>query len=109
VDRVEPCEYLEKESMSAVRKPSVATENEPQAEHKRPIYHVTKLEKCKLEQDGPSGYRYVIEGGYAPITGFRTGTKENVLSHASMLAKEMNARRGVKGTKHIVIGKPKTA
>lgn len=95
--------------MSAVRKPTDATQTESQADHKRPIYHVTKLEKCKLDQDGPSGYRYVIEGGYAPITGFRTGTKENVHTHASALAKEMNARRGVKGTKHIVIGKPKSA
>ena len=40
------------------------------------IYHVTKLEKCKLDQAGPSGYRYVIEGGYAPITGFHIGSKE---------------------------------
>ncbi|MGE0482759.1 MAG: hypothetical protein AB7Q81_01320 [Gammaproteobacteria bacterium] len=95
--------------MSAVRKTSEAPASEATPDHKRPIYHVTKLEKCKLEQNGPSGYRYVIEGGYAPITGFRTGTKEHVLSHASSLAKEMNARRGVKGTKHIVIGKPKTA
>ena len=71
------------------------------------IYHVTKLEKCKLDQAGPSGYRYVIEGGYAPITGFHICSKEAVLAHASALAKEMNARRGVKGTRHIVIGKPK--
>jgi hypothetical protein len=73
------------------------------------IYHVTKLEKCKLESDGPSGYRYVIEGGYAPITGFYTGSRDHVMTHATALAKEMNNRRGVKGTKHIVIGKPKIA
>ena len=54
------------------------------------IYHVTK-----------------IEGGYAPITGFHTGSKDAVMIHASALAREMNARRGVKGTRHIVIGKPK--
>ena len=97
--------------MSAVRKTVAARVDDgaPASEHKRPIYHVTKLEKCKLDQNGPSGYRYIIEGGYAPITGFRTGTKEHVMSHASTLAKEMNNRRGVKGTKHIVIGKPKTA
>jgi hypothetical protein len=97
--------------MSAVRKPAAAQidEEDTQAPHKRPIYHVTKLEKCKLDRNGPSGYRYVIEGGYAPITGFRAGTKDHVQSHAAMLAKEMNNRRGVKGTKHIVIGKPKTA
>lgn len=71
------------------------------------IYHVTKIEKCKLDQAGPSGYRYVIEGGYAPITGFHTGSKDAVMIHASALAREMNARRGVKGTRHIVIGKPK--
>lgn len=95
--------------MSAVVK---ATETGPaviENEGRRPIYHVTKLEKCKLDQSGPSGYRYVIEGGYAPITGFHTGSKEHVLNHASALAKEMNNRRGVKGTKHIVIGKPKAA
>jgi hypothetical protein len=71
------------------------------------VYNVTALEKCKLDPEGPNGYRYIIEGGYAPITGFRTGSREKVLQHASELAKEMNNRRGVKGTKHIVIGKPK--
>jgi len=94
--------------MSAVIKPTpTAPADERDHEGRRPIYHVTKLEKCKLDHTGQSGYRYVIEGGYAPITGFHTGSKEHVLNHASALAKEMNARRGVKGTKHIVIGKPK--
>ena len=93
--------------MSAVPKTKESASAEPQKEGKRPIYHVTKLEKCKLDGGGPSGYRYVIEGGYAPITGFRAGTKEHVHNHATTLAKEMNNRRGVKGTKHIVIGKPK--
>lgn len=95
--------------MSAVAKPKDTPEAEKQNPGTRPIYHVTKLEKCKLDQGGPSGYRYVIEGGYAPITGFRTGTKDHVMKHASALVKEMNARRGLKGTKHIVIGKPKTS
>ncbi len=71
------------------------------------IYHVGRLEKTKLDNAGPSGYRYTIEGGYAPITGFRVGSKEDVGAHASSLAKEMNERRGLKGTKHIVIGKPR--
>ena len=96
--------------MSAVAKSTAPPKsNEPVGPgHVEPIYHVTRVEKCKLDQSGPTGYRYVIEGGYAPITGFHTGTKEHVLTHASTLAKEMNARRGLKGTKHIVIGKPKT-
>ena len=93
--------------MNAVPKPIEPVKLDDQNEGRRPIYHVTKLEKCKLDHSGPSGYRYVIEGGYAPITGFHTGSKEHVFTHASTLAKEMNARRGVKGTKHIVIGKPK--
>ena len=93
--------------MSAVPKTKESTAPETLNEGNKPIYHVTKLEKCKLSQGGPSGYRYIIEGGYAPITGFRTGTKENVLTQASSLATEMNNRRGMKGTKHIVIGKPK--
>ena len=93
--------------MSALPKTKEPISSESMNPGTRPIYHVTRLEKCKLDSDGPSGYRYVIEGGYAPITGFRTGTKENVLKHASALVKEMNARRGLKGTKHIVIGKPK--
>ena len=93
--------------MSAVPKSKDSINAESQNPGTRPIYHVTKLEKCKLDRSGPSGYRYVIEGGYAPITGFRTGTKDNVMKHASALVKEMNARRGLKGTKHIVIGKPK--
>jgi hypothetical protein len=71
------------------------------------IYHVTRLEKTKLDNAGPIGYRYTIEGGYAPIAGFRTGSKEDVGAHATALAKEMNERRGLKGTKHIVIGKPR--
>jgi len=71
------------------------------------IYHVSRLEKTKLDNAGPVGYRYTIEGGYAPITGFRTGSKEDVSAHATSLAKEMNERRGLKGTKHIVIGKPR--
>ncbi len=95
--------------MSALPKTKESSTPENLNEGNKPIYHVTKLEKCKLEQGGPSGYRYVIEGGYAPITGFRAGTKDHVHSHASSLAKEMNNRRGMKGTKHIVIGKPKTS
>ena len=93
--------------MSAVIKPNFPLKVEAPVDTRPPIYFVTKLEKCKLDHGGPTGYRYVIEGGYAPITGFHTGSKEHVLTHASALAKEMNARRGVKGTKHIVIGKPK--
>ena len=83
--------------------PGEKREQDPQ------VYNVTALEKCRLDPEGPSGYRYIIEGGYAPITGFRTGSREKVFQHASELAKEMNNRRGVKGTKHIVIGKPKGA
>ena len=94
--------------MSAVAKSTAPPKTDEQNEHTKPIYFVTRVEKCKLNQGGPSGYRYVIEGGYAPITGFHTGTKDHVHTHATTLAKEMNARRGLKGTKHIVIGKPKT-
>ena len=94
--------------MSAVVKPSAPAKTDEQSGGgPKAIYHVTRVERCKLDQSGQSGYRYVIEGGYAPITGFHTGTKELVSTHASDLAKEMNARRGLKGTKHIVIGKPK--
>lgn len=95
--------------MSAQPKTKDSLPGESLNEGNKPIYHVTKLEKCKLNQGGPSGYRYIIEGGYAPITGFRAGTKEHVHTHAASLAKEMNNRRGMKGTKHIVIGKPKTS
>ena len=95
-------------SAAPKRPESIKIEADPDS-RRPPLYHVTKLEKCRLDQNGPSGYRYIIEGGYAPITGFHIGSKEHVLGHASTLAKEMNARRGVKGTKHIVIGKPKTA
>jgi hypothetical protein len=94
--------------MSAVVKVANPPKPTDQTGHKKPIYHVTRVEKCKLDKTGPSGYRYVIEGGYAPITGFHTGTKEHVFNHATNLAEEMNNRRGLKGTKHIVIGKPKS-
>ena len=93
--------------MSALLNSKQQSANSEKREQDIQVYNVTALEKCKLDPEGPSGYRYVIEGGYAPITGFKTGSRENVLQHASELAKEMNNRRGVKGTKHIVIGKPK--
>ena len=93
--------------MSALPKSKQQSAPTEKREQDMQVYNVTALEKCKLDPEGPNGYKYVIEGGYAPITGFRTGSRENVLQHASELAKEMNNRRGVKGTKHIVIGKPK--
>ena len=93
--------------MSALLNSKQQSANSEKREQDIQVYNVTALEKCKLDPEGPNGYKYVIEGGYAPITGFRTGSRENVLQHASELAKEMNNRRGVKGTKHIVIGKPK--
>jgi len=92
--------------VSGLKTKELTPEEEATAK-KLAIYHVTRLEKCKLDKNGPSGYRYVIEGGYAPITGFRAGSKDDVTGHAAALAKEMNERRGLKGTKHIVIGKPK--
>ena len=95
--------------MSALQKSKEESASEGKSGQEPQVYNVTALEKCKLAPEGPSGYRYIIEGGYAPITGFRTGSREKVLEHASDLAREMNNRRGVKGTKHIVIGKPKGA
>ena len=45
--------------------------------------------------DGAKGnwYRYVIEGGYAPVTGTRPGTQKQVSAYANELTKELNARQ----------------
>ena len=58
------------------------------------IYRLAEVEKTPT----PSGakgnwYRYVIEGGYAPVTGTKPGTQKQVVAYASELTKELNARQ----------------
>lgn len=58
------------------------------------IYKLSEVEKMP-PPDGAKGnwYRYVIEGGYAPVTGTRPGTQKQVTAYANELTKELNARQ----------------
>ncbi|MEM7542131.1 MAG: hypothetical protein AAF384_11195 [Pseudomonadota bacterium] len=72
-----------------------------------PLYRLTKVERIRSVDGRGVWHRYIIEGGYAPVTGSRSGTKEQVTTYATKLAEEMNARRFLRDGKQIVIGKPK--
>jgi hypothetical protein len=50
------------------------------------IYHVVSIEP---ENDG---YRYKIFGGYAPLCGWRKGSREDVERYARRLAANVNRR-----------------
>lgn len=58
------------------------------------IYKLSEVAKMPTP-DGAKGnwYRYVIEGGYAPVTGTRPGTQKQVTAYANELTKELNARQ----------------
>lgn len=58
------------------------------------IYTLSEVAKTP-SPDGAKGnwYRYVIEGGYAPVTGTRPGTQKQVVAYANELTKELNARQ----------------
>ncbi len=59
------------------------------------FYQVASVEKIEAPEgaSGRSWYRYVIEGGYAPITGCRAGTQKQITEYARRLAADMNTRR----------------
>ncbi len=61
-------------------------------------YRVAQVEKM-ASPDGAKGswFQYVIEGGYAPVTGSRPGTQKQVSAYARQLADELNARRSSGG------------
>ncbi len=58
-------------------------------------YELTVVEQTKSPMEGDRGkwYRYVIEGGYAPIIGQRKGTKEQIVKYGKHLAAELNLRK----------------
>ncbi len=60
-------------------------------------YYVTTVQKTDIPEGGKgrTWYRYVIEGGYAPITGSRPGPQKQIEESASQLAAELNARSGI--------------
>ncbi|MFT4563572.1 MAG: hypothetical protein ACI9BW_003328 [Gammaproteobacteria bacterium] len=61
-------------------------------------YRVAQVEKMP-SPDGAKGswFQYVIEGGYAPVTGAKPGTQKQVSAYAKLLADELNARRSSGG------------
>ncbi len=61
-------------------------------------YRVAHVEKTQ-SPEGAKGnwFQYVIEGGYAPVTGARPGTQKQVSAYARQLADELNARRSSGG------------
>ena len=50
------------------------------------IYKLSEVEKVPTP-DGAKGnwFRYIIEGGYAPVTGSRPGTQKQVVAYANEL------------------------
>ena len=60
-------------------------------------YHVASVEKVDMPEGGrgASWYRYVIAGGYAPLTGSRRGTQKQISEYAKQLVGELNARSGL--------------
>ena len=61
-------------------------------------YRVAQVAKMP-SPEGAKGnwFRYVIEGGYAPVTGAKPGTQKQVSAYAQQLATELNARRSSGG------------
>ena len=61
-------------------------------------YRVALVEKMQ-SPDGAKGnwFQYIIEGGYAPVTGAKPGTQKQVSAYARQLADELNARRSSGG------------
>ena len=62
-------------------------------------YRVAHVEKMS-SPDWSKGnwFQYVIEGGYAPVTGAKPGTQKQVSAYARQLADELNARRSSGGS-----------
>ena len=62
------------------------------------VYRLAEVVKAPTP-DGAKGnwYRYVIEGGYAPVTGSKPGTQKQVTAYASELTKELNLRQATGG------------
>ncbi|MDH3604910.1 MAG: hypothetical protein OEU26_35340 [Candidatus Tectomicrobia bacterium] len=57
-------------------------------------YQVALVEKAAMPQgaEGEDWYRYVLESGYAAITGWRRGSLKEITQHAIRCTEELNAR-----------------
>ena len=57
-------------------------------------YTVTKIEKAELPGLSSSGncYRYVVANTVSEVTGYRQGTKEEVLDYCGILVEDLNQR-----------------
>ena len=57
-------------------------------------YRVASVEPSTAPQgaEGNNWCRYVLERGYAAITGWRRGSLREITRHAARYAKELNAR-----------------
>ena len=74
------------------------SETDVKVEASTEYYRVAQVEKMR-SPDGAKGnwFQYVIEGGYAPVTGAKPGTQKQVSAYARQLADELNARRSSGG------------
>lgn len=57
-------------------------------------FRVALVEKSAVPQGavGEDWYRYVLESGYAAITGWRRGSLQEITQHAIRCTEELNAR-----------------
>ncbi len=57
-------------------------------------FRVALVEKSAVPQGaaGDDWYRYVLESGYAAITGWRRGSLQEITQHAIHCTEELNAR-----------------
>ena len=57
-------------------------------------YVITKIEKAELPSLSSSGncYRYVVANTVSEVTGYRQGTKEEVIDYCGILVEDLNQR-----------------
>jgi hypothetical protein len=57
-------------------------------------FRVAVVEKSAVPQgaEGEDWYRYVLESGYAAVTGWRRGSLQEITQHAIRCTEELNAR-----------------
>lgn len=56
-------------------------------------FRVALVEKSAVPQgaEGEGWYRYVLERGYSTITGWRRGSRQEIMQHAIRCTEELNA------------------
>jgi hypothetical protein len=57
-------------------------------------FRVALVEKSAMPEgaEGEDWYRYVLESGYAAITGWRRGSLQEITLHATRCTEDLNAR-----------------